>query len=95
MKKKLTVLAALGLLGAVALVRPAPADAHVSFSIGIPGFGVFVNAPPPPPVVYAPPAYYYPPPVAYYYRPAPVFYGRWGHGWHRGWYGHGHRWGRY
>jgi hypothetical protein len=87
------MLLALGLLGAVALARPAPADAHVSFSIGLPGFGLFVNAPPPPPVVYAPPAYYGPPP-AYYYRPAPVFYGGWGPGRHRGW--HGHRgWHRY
>jgi len=75
---------ALGLLAAVALVRPAAADAHVSFGLALPGFGLFVNAPPPPPVVYAPapafyppPAYYYRPPVRYY-APAPVrFRHRW------------------
>ena len=87
------LLLGLGILGAIALTRPATADAHFSLSIGLPGFGVFVHEPFPPPVVYAPPAYYPPPPAYYYgYRPAPVFFhGRYRHGSHRGWYGRGHR----
>jgi hypothetical protein len=93
MKKSTKLLFGLGFLAAAALATPAPAEAHFSFSIGFPGFGVFVQEPCPPPVVYAPPAYY-PPPVAYYYRPVPVFYrGYRGHGYHRGWYGRA-GWGR-
>jgi hypothetical protein len=97
MKKALL---ALGLLGAVALARPAPADAQFSLSIGLPGFGLFV-APPfvAPPVAYAPaPVYYpppafYPPPVAFYYRSAPVFvHGGYAYGRRVGWYRHGRRW---
>ena len=87
------VLLGLGLLAAVALTIPRQADAHVSVSIGFPGFGFFVSGPPvlyAPPVAYAPPVYA--PPVYYapYYRPRvvyapPCFHDR---GWHRGWYKH-------
>jgi hypothetical protein len=71
----------------VALTTPRPADAHVSVSIGVPGFGVYVEGPPvyvpPPPVCYAPPVYY----RSYYERPV---YGRpyCDHERHRGWYKH-------
>ena len=68
--KKLLV--AFALVAGLALVRPAPADAHFSLSIGLPGFGVYVQDPFPAPVVYAPPAYYRPP-VAYY-PPVPAYY---------------------
>ncbi len=44
-------------LGAVTLARPAPADAHFSLAIGLPGFGFFVQEPLPPPVVYTAPVY--------------------------------------
>lgn len=92
---------ALSILGLVAVVAPRPASAYVSFSFGLPGFGLFagppVYAPPvyaPPPVVYAPPAYYYG-----YGRPFPAYYGRpfygrpfYGHGYpYRGYYRHGWR----
>jgi hypothetical protein len=87
------ILLALGLLGAVALARPEPAAAHVSFSLGLPGFGLFINEPGPP-VVYAPPPVYYgygPPAVAY--RPGPYYYPayRSWRSWprHRDWYGRG------
>lgn len=51
------------------LVAAAPAQAHVSFSLGI-------EAPlyAPPPVYYEPPPVYYPPPPVYY-RPPPTYYG--------------------
>ena len=78
-------------LGAVTLARPAPADAHFSLAIGLPGFGLVVHEPVPPPVFYGAPAYY-PPPAYYgraYYAPVvrrPCHFGR-GH-WHghRRWY---------
>jgi len=73
MTKKLVTKAALAaaVLGAVTLARPAPADAHFSLAIGLPGFAFFTPAPPPPPVVYETPApYYYP---AYYYTAPPRF----------------------
>jgi hypothetical protein len=85
------ILLALGLLGAVALARPAPAAAHVSFSLGLPGFGLFINQPP---VVYAPPPVYYGPPVVYrggpyyypsYYYPSHRPWRSWPR--HRSWYG--------
>ncbi len=88
MKKALVVL---GVVTALAFVRPVPADAHFSLGIGLPGFGLFVNEPCPRPFVYAPPVYYRPPVV--YYQPAPVVYSypyrvrfRHDHGWHRCWY---------
>ena len=65
-------------LGAVTLARPAPADAHFSLAIGLPGFGLFVQEPA---VVYTAPVYYRPP-VHY----APAYYPRPGcrhHGWHK------------
>ena len=40
-------------LGAATLARPAPADAHFTLAIGLPGFGLFVQEPVPPPVVRA------------------------------------------
>src|SRR5438552_19201494 len=43
-------------LGAVTLARPAPAAAHFSLAIGLPGFGLFVQEPLPPPVVYTAPS---------------------------------------
>jgi len=61
-------------LGVATLARPAPADAHFSLAIGLPGFGLFVQEPVPPPVVYTAPVYYRPP-VYYapaYYAPLPV-----------------------
>ena len=78
----------LGILAAVAVMAPRPADAHVSISFGLPGF-VFEAGPP---VVYGPPVYaprYYAP---YPYYRSRVFYGpRYGYdrGYHRGngWYG--------
>ena len=90
------LLIGLGALAAVVLVRPAPAAADFSLSIGLPGFGFFVSDPVPPPVVaYGPPAYYpYYPPVAYRsyypyrYRPSchARYYGRhYGHRWRGGW----------
>jgi hypothetical protein len=95
MEKPTKLLLSLGLVGALAIARPAPAEAHFSLSIGLPGFGVFVQEPYPPPVFYAPPVYY-PPPVAYY-RPVPVFYHGYrnayrGRGYHRGWRGHSRHW---
>ena len=94
------ILLALGLLGAVALARPAPAAAHVSFSLGLPGFGLFINEPGPP-VVYAPPPVYYgPPAVVYgggpYYYPAYRPWRAWPS--HRSWSygrGYGRGYGRY
>jgi hypothetical protein len=91
------LLIALGLLAAVAFTTPRPAEAGVSVSIGLPGFGIYVPGPPivyapPPPVYYAPPAYYAPP---VYYRPHyRPYYGRPVYG--RPYYGgyRGHR-GRY
>jgi len=68
-------------LGAVTLARPAPADAHFSLAIGLPGFGLFVQEPFPPAVVYTAPVYYRPP--VYY---APAYYPRprcHHHGWHK------------
>jgi len=81
--KKLIV-AAVALAGG-ALAAPAPAAAHVSIAIGLPGFAV-VAAEPPPPVFYGPTYYAYPG----YYPPAPavVFtprHRRWCHGRHHGW----------
>lgn len=98
------IAAVLALLGAVALFRPSPAQAGVSWSVVLPGVALWGGPPPPPPpVVYAPPvyyppapAYYPPPPVVYVprpYYPTAVFYGGshgHGHG-RRGWSGHGHR----
>ena len=91
MTRKLVTKAALAVavLGAMTLGRPAPADAHFSLFIGLPGFAFFTPAPPPPPVVYAPPTpYYYP---GYYYA-AParfvVHHDRFGHRF-EGW-GHHH-----
>ena len=54
MTKKLITKAVLGgaVLGALTLGRPAPADAHFSLSIGLPGFAVFAPVPCPPTVVY-------------------------------------------
>ncbi len=86
--KKLLLVALV--LGGLTFVRPAPADAHVSFAFGLPGFGLFINAPVPAPVVYYDAPVYYPPPVyrSYY---APVYrrpcHFR-GHGYyrHRRWY---------
>jgi len=50
MTKKLVTKAVLAaaVLGALTLCRPAPADAHFSLSIGLPGFVVFSPAPCPP-----------------------------------------------
>ena len=80
--KKLIVAAA-ALVGG-ALAAPAPAAAHVSIAIGLPGFAVVAADPVPPPVFYRP-TYYYPG----YYAPAPVVFGRRHHGWchgrHHGW----------
>ena len=84
-------------LGALTLARPAPADAHFSLAIGLPGFGLFVHEPVPPPVVYTAPVYYRPP-VYYgpaYYAPVPVVvrhHCHRGHGHHRGWYEHPYGW---
>ncbi len=91
MRKVMLVALLLGTLSGV--FRPTPAAAHVSVSIGLPGFHLFVGRPFGPPVVYAPPVYYAPPVV---YRPSPpaAYYpwypchrsGGW-NGWHRrGWY---------
>ena len=81
----------LALLMAVAVATPRAADAYVSVSIGLPGFGFYIPAPPvlyaPAPVVYAPPAYYAPPVYYRSYYPRPVYYGR-------PYYG-GYRYGRY
>jgi len=82
--KKLIVAAA-ALVGG-ALAAPAPAAAHVSIAIGLPGFAVVAAEPPPPPVFYGPTYYYYPG----YYPPAPAVVftrqHRGGcHGRHRGW----------
>ena len=84
-------------LGAVTLARPAPADAHFSLAIGLPGFGLFVQEPLTPPVVYTAPVYYRPP-VYYapaYYAPAPVVvraHCHRDHGHHHGWYKHHRDW---
>ena len=84
-------------LGAATLARPAPADAHFSLAIGLPGFGLFVQEPVPPPVVYTAPVYYRPP-VYYapaYYAPAPVVvraHCYLDHGHHHGWYKHHRDW---
>lgn len=94
------IAAAVAVLGAVALFRPAPAEAHFSFSVVLPGLAVF-GGPPcplPPPVVYAPPVYYAPPaPVVFIprpYYPGPVVYGAYRGGYRggRGWSRHGRRW---
>jgi len=77
----------LALLMAVAVATPRAADAYVSVSIGLPGFGFYVS----PPVVYAPPAYYAPPVYYRSYYPRPVYYGRPYYG---GGYGGGYRYGR-
>jgi len=72
-------------LGAVTLARPAPADAHFSLAIGLPGFGLFVHEPLTPPVVYTAPVYYRPP-VYYapaYYTPVVVRPRCHHHGWHK------------
>ena len=74
----------LALLMAVAVATPRAADAYVSVSIGLPGFGFYIPAPP---VVFAPPAYYAPPVYYGSYYPRPVYYGR-------PYYG-GYRYGRY
>ena len=81
------VLLALGVLAAVAMVAPSPARADFSLSIGLPGFGLFIQDPlPPPPVYFAPP---YPRP--YYRAPRPYYYPRY---YHRGYgprYGYNRR----
>ena len=82
MRKLITVAAA---LAGMALAAPAPAAAHVSIAIGLPGFAVVAADPVPPPAFYGP-TYYYPG----YYAPAPVVvFGRRHHGWchgrHHGW----------
>jgi hypothetical protein len=85
------LLIALGMLGVVVLMRPAPAAADFSLSIGLPGFGFFIHDPFPPPVVsYGPPAYYpYAPPVVY--RSYPVYRPyRYRPGCRRGYYGRGY-----
>ena len=67
------------------VARPAPADAHFSLAIGLPGFGLFVQESLPPPVVYTAPVYYRPP-VYYapaYYAPMVVGPRCHRHGWHR------------
>jgi hypothetical protein len=64
----------------VTLARPAPADAHFSLAIGLPGFGLVVHEPVPPPVYYGR-AYYAPVVVR---RPCHFGRGHW-HG-HRRWY---------
>src|SRR5437870_11609192 len=78
-------------LGALTLGRPAPAHAHFSLSIGLPGFAVFAPAPFPPTVVYETPATYYCP--GHYYEPAPRFvvvhHHRFGHRF-EGWRHHHH-----
>ena len=90
------LLAIFPLLAVVALATPRPADAHFSLSVGLPGFGIFVDDPVPPPIVYAPPVYYRPPVV--YYHPARVVYPYRhschypGRGHHYGWYRHGRDW---
>jgi len=90
-KKVVTKVAlATALLGALTLGRPAPAAAHFSLSIGLPGFAVFAPAPLSPAVVYETPAtYYYP---GYYYEPAPRFVFLHHHHGHRfeGWRHHHH-----
>ncbi len=92
---KKTILAT-AFLALVALAAPRPAAAHVSFFFGLPGFGFFGGPPvavAPAPVVVAPPVYA--PPV-YYARPYPYFGAgfypryRYGYGFHRGYYRHGH-----
>jgi hypothetical protein len=92
MKKSLLVL---GLLAAVTLARPAPADAHFSLSLGLPGFGLFIHEPCPR-VAYAPPIYYRPPVVYYppvYYPTSYPSYRRYpGRGRHYGWYQHRRHW---
>ena len=85
------LLLGLALLATIALAAPRSADAYVSVSIGVPGFGLYVAGPPvyvppPPPVYYAPPVYY----RGYYPRPVygrPYWHDRGRHrGWHtRGW----------
>jgi hypothetical protein len=86
------ILIGLALLMVVAVATPRAADAYVSVSIGLPGFGFYIPAPPvvyapAPPVVYAPPAYYAPPVYYRSYYPRPVYYGR-------PYYGGGYRYGR-
>ena len=82
MAKRIFVVALLAPM--LALVKPAPAAAHVgvSFSIGLPFFGLVVDAPPfygPPvygPPVYARPAYVPVPvygPPAFYVQPRAFF----------------------
>ena len=103
MRKLLLVL---GALAAIGLGRPAPAEAHFSLALGLPGLSVFVHEPCPPPVVYGPPSVVYgPPPVLY--GPPPIYYyapvysvpaaigfrhRAHGRGHHHGWYKHGRDW---
>ena len=80
MRKLIAVGAA---LAGVALAAPAPAAAHLSIAIGLPGFAVVAADPVP---VFYGPTYYYPG----YYAPAPVVvFGRRHHGW---WHGRDHGW---
>ena len=69
----LKALIGLMMVAAVGLITPRPAAAHVSVSIGLPGFGLFIGGPPlayaPPFVAYGP-SVAYAPPIAY----APTFY---------------------
>jgi hypothetical protein len=84
-----TLLLATGLLGVLGLAAPAPADAHFSVSIGLPGFVVLAPAPCPPAVAYEGPADYYEYEPYDYYAPAPrvfVHHHRRGH--HHGWWRH-------
>ena len=87
MKRVLTAVAALTVLGTAAFATSASANS-LAVSIGGPGFAVgysnhggYVAAYAPPPVYYAPPAYYAPYPYGYY-APA-VVYGR--AAYHRPW----------
>jgi hypothetical protein len=96
MKKALAVLA---LVGAVGMVAPSRASAHVSVAIGLPGVSVFAGVPFPAPVYVAPPPVYVAPPAVYpvypvggYYYGYPRYWG--GYYRARGYYPHRgyHRW---
>ena len=76
-------------LGAVTLARPAPADAHFSLAIGLPGFGLFVQEPVRLPVVYTAPVYYRPP---VYFAPTYYTHCHRTHGHHHGWHKHHRDW---
>jgi hypothetical protein len=101
--KKRTLAAGVFALALVATPGLAHAGVHVFFGFPFPlPFFTFAAPAPavvapapvyvPPPPVYYPPAVAYGPP-AYYGGPPVVVYGRFGGGWHRGWYGHRHgRW---